>query len=53
MLPNPPRRFRAPKHRGKQPALASAANLRCATATKPDEKPKKTPTKLWAAFVLN
>jgi CHAT domain-containing protein len=36
-----------------RPALETAAKLGSAATTKPDEKPKTTPTKLWAAFVLS
>jgi hypothetical protein len=36
-----------------RPALDAAAKLGSAATTKPDEKPKTTPTKLWAAFVLS
>jgi CHAT domain-containing protein/Tfp pilus assembly protein PilF len=36
-----------------RPALAAAARLGSAATAKPDEKPKTTPTRLWAAFVLS
>jgi CHAT domain-containing protein len=36
-----------------RPALAAAAKLGSAAMTKPNEKPKTTPTRLWAAFVLS
>jgi CHAT domain-containing protein/Tfp pilus assembly protein PilF len=36
-----------------RPALEEAAKLGSAPPTKPEEKPKTTPTKLWAAFVLS
>jgi tetratricopeptide (TPR) repeat protein len=36
-----------------RPALDAAAKLGSATTTKPDEKPKTPPVKLWAGFVLS
>jgi CHAT domain-containing protein len=36
-----------------RPALEAAAKLGSASTAKPNEKPKTTPTKLWAAFVLS
>jgi CHAT domain-containing protein len=36
-----------------RPALEAAARLGSAATAKPNEKPKTTPTKLWAAFVLS
>jgi CHAT domain-containing protein/tetratricopeptide (TPR) repeat protein len=36
-----------------RPALEAAAKLGSAAMTNPGEKPKTTPTKLWAAFVLS
>jgi len=36
-----------------RPALEAAAKLGSATTSKPDEQARRTPTKLWAAFVLS
>jgi CHAT domain-containing protein/tetratricopeptide (TPR) repeat protein len=36
-----------------RPALESAAKLGSALVKKPNDRPKTTPTKLWAAFVLS
>jgi CHAT domain-containing protein/tetratricopeptide (TPR) repeat protein len=36
-----------------RPALDEAAKLGSTVTAKPEEKPKTTPTKLWAAFVLS
>jgi CHAT domain-containing protein len=48
-----PERIPAPAGERGRPALEEAAKLGSAATAKPDEKPKTTPTKLWAAFVLS